>query len=228
MDIENGDSNENSLEDKKLLRINRGLSAKRYLNNLTKHWDQNVLDTFISDGKIKPTDTSNKNERKSSKRKHIDDDLTVWPQAYRFDSNWSAGTVDMRSYRFLKAQDFNLSKGWVFFVLRSLNIFINETSKFNWTKLFLDDPRIETSIKYNSNEELDKPSKRKSARTEPIKIYDPQHQSHEVDYKSLATEEKEKVLSELLFHSALNNIKQQNLVKKIFFCLKSLNLVCVR
>ena len=131
MDIENGDSNENSLEDKKLLRINRGLSAKRYLNNLTKHWDQNVLDTFISDGKIKPTDTSNKNERKSSKRKHIDDDLTVWPQAYRFDSNWSAGTVDMRSYRFLKAQDFNLSKGWVFFVLRSLNIFINETSKFN-------------------------------------------------------------------------------------------------
>lgn len=77
---------------------------------------------------------------------------------------------------------------------------------------FKDDPRIETSVKYNSNEELDKPSKRKSARTEPIKIYDPQHQS-QVDYKSLATEEKEKVLSELLFHSALNNIRQQNLVK---------------
>ena len=75
----------------------------------------------------------------------------------------------------------------------------------------LDDSRIETSVKYNSNEELDKPSKRKSARTEPIKIFDP-HQHSQLDYKTLATEEKEKVLSELLFHSALNNIKQQNLV----------------
>ena len=37
--------------------------------------------------------------------------------------------------------------------------------------------------------------------------------------ESSRSEEKEKVLSELLFHSALNNIKQQNLVKKIFFCL---------
>ena len=122
MDIENGYSKENSLEDKKLQRINRGLSAKRYLNNLTKHWDQSVLDTFISDGKIKPTDTSaSKDERKSSKRKHIDDDLTVWPQAYRFDSNWSAGTVDMRSYRFLKAQDFNLSKGLFYICVKSFS-----------------------------------------------------------------------------------------------------------
>ena len=112
LDMQNTRTNENTHEDKNLLRINRGLSAKRYLNNLTKHWDQSVLDTFISDGKIKPpADTSKSDERKSSKRKHIDDDLTVWPQAYRFDSNWSAGTVDMRSYRFLKAQDFNLNKG---------------------------------------------------------------------------------------------------------------------
>lgn len=103
----------NSVEDLKMQRINRGLSAKRYLNNLTKHWDQNVLETFISDGKIKPSDAANQatNERKSSKRKHVDDDLTVWPQAYRFDPNWSTAAVDMRSYRFVKAQDFNLSKG---------------------------------------------------------------------------------------------------------------------
>ncbi len=103
----------NSVDDLKLQRINRGLSAKRYLNNLTKHWDQNVLETFISDGKIKPSDATilPTNERKSSKRKHVDDDLTVWPQAYRFDPNWSTATVDMRSYRFVKAQDFNLTKG---------------------------------------------------------------------------------------------------------------------
>lgn len=112
MDVQNKDFTNNSLDDKKLQRINRGLSAKRYLNNLTKHWDQSVLETFISDGKIKSTDTADNSERKSSKRKHIDDDLSAWPQAYRFDPNWSAATVDMRSYRFVKAQDFNLSKGF--------------------------------------------------------------------------------------------------------------------
>jgi len=179
---------DNGLDDKKLKRINRGLSAKRYLNNLTKHWDQNVLDTFISDGKIKQeTEKTNKNERKSSKRKHIDDDLTVWPQAYRFDTNWNTnGIVDMRSYRFLKAQDFNL------------------------TKTSLDsDTKPDTNIKHNSFEEiLDKPKKKKSAKDEPIKIFDPRHES-EINYKNLATDEKEKVLSELLFQSALENIKQQ-------------------
>ena len=57
----------------------------------------------------------------------------------------------------------------------------------------------------------EKPKKKKSAKAEPIKIIDPQLEA-EISYKSLATEEKEKVLSELLFHSALNNIKQQQIV----------------
>jgi len=37
-------------------RIQRGFSAKRYLNNLTKNWDQSVLDTFVNEGKIKNLD----------------------------------------------------------------------------------------------------------------------------------------------------------------------------
>ena len=118
---------EKKSDNKKLLkRINRGLSAKRYLNSLTKHWDQSLLDAFISDGKIKQENIYNKNGEKAMKRKRADDDLTLMPQAYRFDQNWFTGTVDMRSYKFLKAQDFNLSKdyqGKKHYLLNIFNIF---------------------------------------------------------------------------------------------------------
>ena len=47
-----------------------------------------------------------------------------------------------------------------------------------------------------------------------IKIFDTAH--HEVSYKSLTQIEKEKVLSELLFQSALNNIKKHRIVIFIY------------
>ena len=104
-------SNEDS--DAKLKKINRGYSARRYVRNLTKNWDQDLLDTFISDGKLnhetvyEKTNDANVN---APKKRRVEDDLTIWPQAYRFDESWIAATVDMRSYKFLKAQDFNLNK----------------------------------------------------------------------------------------------------------------------
>ena len=103
--------------DSKLKKVSRGYSARRYVRNLTKNWDQNLLDTFISDGKLnhetvygesRLVDCGEENT-KASKKRRISEDLTVWPQAYKFDDSWIAATVDMRSYKFLKAQDFNLN-----------------------------------------------------------------------------------------------------------------------
>jgi hypothetical protein len=92
-----------------LKRINRGLSARRYLRNLTKNWDQSLLDSFILDGKISE-ETVYERDDKSLKRKRVDDDLSLKPQAYRFDKTWINATVDMRSYKFLRAQDFDLNR----------------------------------------------------------------------------------------------------------------------
>ena len=44
---------EDSDDEMKPARIQRGYSAKRYLNNLTRHWDKEVLDTFVTDGNFK-------------------------------------------------------------------------------------------------------------------------------------------------------------------------------
>ena len=57
--------------------------------------------------------------------------------------------------------------------------------------------------------------KKLNSASDPIKIYD-QKQS-EISYKQLSQMEKEKVLSELLFQSALNNIKKQ-----VKFCVQNL------
>ena len=81
--------------DTKVKKVNRGYSARRYVRNLTKNWDQNLLDTFISDGKLHPTtvygNNSNNNNSEANtnafKKRRISDDLTVWPQAYKFDES---------------------------------------------------------------------------------------------------------------------------------------------
>lgn len=121
------ETNENtefsSFQDSKLRRINRGYSARRYLRSLTKNWDQNLLDSFISDGKLNEDTVyeinknthfynNSNNLNKHFKRKRVEDDLTILPQAYAFDQNWISTTVDMKSYKFVKAQDFNLSKAY--------------------------------------------------------------------------------------------------------------------
>lgn len=107
-DSDKSDQNSNS---SKLKRINRGYSARRYLRNLTKNWDQNLLDTFISDGKLNHETVYEKSD-KSTKRKRVEEDLSLWPQAYRFDQSWISATIDMRSYKFLKAQEFSYTKSY--------------------------------------------------------------------------------------------------------------------
>lgn len=94
----------------RLKRINRGLSARRYLRNLTKNWDQNLLDSFISDGKLNERNVYEKDENSLKRKRVAEDDLSLLrPLAYRFDQTWLSATVDMRSYKFLKAQDFDLN-----------------------------------------------------------------------------------------------------------------------
>ena len=43
-----------------------------------------------------------------TKRK-LSHDLTRWPQAYRIDQNWATAAVDMKGYKFVKANEFNIT-----------------------------------------------------------------------------------------------------------------------
>ena len=88
---------------KELKKIQRGYSAKRYLNDLTKHWDQSVLQTFVSDGKIK-----NVERPTAAGKRKLSEDLSKWPQAYRVEQNWAQTAIDMKSYKFLKASEFSV------------------------------------------------------------------------------------------------------------------------
>ena len=87
---------------KKMASVKRGFSAKRYLRNLTKHWDQKLLDTFITNGKINAATIYESNER-MNKRRRLSDELSMWPTAYKFDKSWISATIDMKTYRFIKA-----------------------------------------------------------------------------------------------------------------------------
>lgn len=181
----------NGNDDSKLKKIKRGYSARRYLRNLTKNWDQDLLDAFISDGKLNHETVYEKND-KSMKKRRVEEDLTLWPQAYRFDQTWISTTIDMRSYKFLKAQDFHWNK--------TTQMVSNE----------VEESKKEAEKVEEIKNELVKPK----TNDDQIKIFDTAH--HEVSYKSLTQIEKEKVLSELLFQSALNNIKKHRIVIYIY------------
>lgn len=163
----------NNDADKKAKRINRGFSARHYLRSLTKNWDQKLLDTFISDGKINQENIYEKNDR-LAKKKRIEEDLSIWPQAYKFDNNLIQATIDMKTYKFIKAQEFYSNKQ---------------------NKIENNDPIV---------------IKNKLIHEDPIKIFD--QKLTEVSYKALNFFEKQKVLTELLFQSALNNLKKHNIV----------------
>lgn len=167
-------------DDIKAKRINRGFSARHYLRSLTKNWDQKLLDTFISDGKISKQNIYEKNLR-LSKKKRIEEDLSLWPQAYKFDNSWVHATIDMKSYKFIKAQEFY-------------------SNKYNKNE------NGESNIHINN--------KTKLIHEDPIKIFD--QKLTEVSYKALNFFEKQKVLTELLFQSALNNLKRHKIVLKYF------------
>ena len=96
-------ANETEAEDGGLKKINRGFSARRYVNNLTKNWDQDLLDKFISNGKINKNTIYDRSE-KETKRKRVDD-LTVMPQVYRLDRTGLNELNSHRVYKFIKSQD---------------------------------------------------------------------------------------------------------------------------
>ena len=158
-----------------LKRINRGFSARRYLRSLTKNWDQDVLDTFISDGKL-TEDTVY--EKKASKRKRVEDDLSILPQAYTFDPSWVSSAVDIKNLQLLKLNE------------------LNSTNQEAFTFKLNNKPIVETENK------------------DQIKIY---NKLGEVSYKTLDQNDKQKVLSELLFHSVLNNINKHRIVNFLHF-----------
>lgn len=97
----------------RLRRIRRGLSARRYLRNLTKNWDQTLLESFVKDGKLNADEIESSNSSGGNGGVTSVDDLSLSlpPLVYRFDQSWMSATVDMRSYKFIRAQDFDLSRG---------------------------------------------------------------------------------------------------------------------
>ena len=95
-----------------LKKINRGFSARRYVNNLTKNWDQDVLDKFISNGKINKNTIYDKPER-DTKRKRVDD-LTAMPQVYRLDRACLSELNNHRIYKFIKTQEQTKGTAWKF------------------------------------------------------------------------------------------------------------------
>lgn len=99
-------------------RIRRGLSARRYLRNLTKNWDQALLETFVREGKM-----IRHNSATLASSSVVDHDLSLAlpPLAYRFDQSWVSATVDMRSYKFIRAQDFDLTKGGFSLCKKTIN-----------------------------------------------------------------------------------------------------------
>jgi len=99
-------TNEKPVSDIDSKRMHRGFSARRYLRNLTKNWDQSLLDAFINDGKLCQETIYKKNE-KTQKVQRVQDDLTALPQAYKFEANWNVATFDMKTYRFFRARNAN-------------------------------------------------------------------------------------------------------------------------
>jgi len=185
-------------------RIQRGFSAKRYLNNLTKNWDQSVLDTFVTEGKIKNLD-----KPVTGQKRKLSHDLSLWPQAYRIDQNWAAAAVDMKSYKFVKANEFNISESRMYGQFEQKH----EQQKENFVNLkFASGLESYQSVDDDERPYVPNAKKTKAGRKEeefvglpdPIKVFDADQ--NEIMYKNLDLGEKEKVLSQLLFHSAMNNI----------------------
>lgn len=188
---------------KEFKKIQRGFSAKRYLNDLTKHWDQNVLQTFVTDGKIKNVEKPTASKRKMS------EDLTKWPQAYRVEQNWAQTAIDMKGYKFLKASEFGVGGG------SQSKLERRTRDKYEARKEeHLSEQRFSALDSYQSmadDEGAFKPAGGKKAKTlakgteeDPIKVYTADEK--ELIYSKLDLDEKEAVLSTLLYNSAMKNI----------------------
>jgi hypothetical protein len=97
-------------QDIRLKRINRGYSARRYLSNWTKNWDQKLLNNLIKDGKISEETIFEQNIVNKQKKKRLNDDLSAIPPAYRIHRHWLFTPGNLKGYRFFKVQDYYLTK----------------------------------------------------------------------------------------------------------------------
>lgn len=108
--LANDPETELTAQDVKLKRINRGYSARRYLSNWTKHWDQKLLNNLIKDGKINEETIFEPNAIHKQKKKRLNDDLSAIPPAYRIHRHWLFTPGNLKGYRFFKVQDYYLTK----------------------------------------------------------------------------------------------------------------------
>lgn len=167
-----------------LKKINRGFSARRYLSNWTKTWDQKLLDSLIKDGKINQENLYEPKDALSRNKKRINDDLSAIPPAYRIHRHWLFTPGNLKGYRFFKVQDYYMTK----------NVF-SDSQIVSDKKLALNKAKEMTKITITDNEQ--------------IKIRD--QSGNDIDYNAMDLKEKENVLSELLFQSALQNIAEQQM-----------------
>ena len=196
-----------------LKRINRGFSARRYVNNLTKNWDQDVLDKFISNGQINKNTIYEPRAEKEAKRKRVDD-LTAMPQVNcsRFRCfalplvNFSCSTHLFQVYRLDRTSLKELNSHRIYKFIKTHDLVKGKQSWQTWldqrslSSGFLDEASGEAKVKF----------KQKVIDLESIKVVD--KQSTELNYKILNPVEKRKVLSELLFQSAISNIMKNQIV----------------
>jgi hypothetical protein len=202
----NHEINMNSNQSMIKRRVNRGFSARRYLRILTKNWDQDLLEKFLHDGKIKHESLFEKKSERSfnnRKRKLLDDDLSLWPQSYRFDSNANLiATFNLRKYKFLRVQEYGIARRIndekrKYFMMKHENIMEKNETAF--------DNADETEVLFENlaaQNQIEQPNR--------IKIFD--DNSNEIDYKNMDITKKEEVLAEILFQCTLKNIQNQNLV----------------
>ncbi len=86
-------------------KIRPGYSAKRYLSNLTKHWEPEVINKLTVQGRIKEENFYEPNESQPTIRQRIDDDLSRVPPAYRIQRKWlSYNIMPLKGYRFFRVK----------------------------------------------------------------------------------------------------------------------------
>ena len=227
------DDNQNSgmiNQDARLKRINRGYSARRYLSNWTRHWDQKLLNNLIKDGKLNEETIYESNEINSSnkqRKRRLDDDLSVIPPDYRIHRHWLFTPGNLKGYRFFKVQDNYLTRAFNGKLFCKTLLQKNKVLFKDYFKHLnrLDTDNQDFDAKSNPNTPVKQQHKQEPIKTEkqakkaeiivpdPIKICN--DEGKEIAYDKLENIEKENVLSELLFHSALKNIAERQIVSRI-------------
>jgi hypothetical protein len=195
--------------------MNRGFSARRYVNTLTKNWDQGILDKFISSGKIKnggggfggiDRTKSYDDEAKEMKRKRLDD-LTQLPQAYKLERNLINELNSNRTYKFIKIDHSTTTSATV----AAATATTPTTPMNNHVRISPKSAVIDLPVEQQPNSGNRSRQQQKFLNLDSIKVID-KNSAAEVNYRGLNMNEKRKVLSDLLYQSAVNNIMKNQIV----------------